>query len=161
MASKVIVIHAGETVVVPSNMEITGLILDGAISVSSTCDNLPTPTAQQCYQADWSVSEQTNGTLDEGEGAIQYIKIGGVQYDINLTSTNPGLSTAFENISNQIPGVFDYVSLAYVDLANRKDFTLLFKSVPAIASGIEIWMTGDGFPVNGLFIKPYESNECP
>lgn len=160
MATKTIIIHPGEQITLPLGTKIDALIINGSISVTSTCSDLPTPEAQKCYQMDWSVSESSNFTLDQGEGAIQYIKIGGVQYNINLTSIDPGLSFAFENISNQIPGVFDYVSVAYVDLANRKDFTLLFRSIPTIATGIEIWMTGDGFPVNGLFIRPYESDNC-
>ena len=160
MASRTVIIHPGETVVLPSNIDITALILNGAISVSSTCANLPAPTAQVCYQMEWSVSETDNTTMDEGEGTITYIMIGGVQYDINLLSTDAGLGTAFLNIGAQIPGAFDVVSINYTDLSNRKDFTLVFRSIPDVAADIEMNMTGNGFPTAGLFVKPTESELC-
>lgn len=160
MASKVIIIHPGETVVIPSGTEVTALILNGAISVTSTCDNLPAPTAQQCYAMEWSVGEDGQPPLDQAEATITYIKIGGVQYDINMLTTDANLGFAFQNISLQIPGAFDFVSISYADLSDRKDFTLLFRSIPDIAEAIELNMTGDGFPTNGLFIKPFESEDC-
>lgn len=160
MAAKTIIIHPGETVVIPSGTEITALILNGAISVTSTCNNLPDPTAQVCYAMEWSVGEDGQPPLDQAEATITYIKIGGVQYSINLLATDAGLGTAFANVSGQIPGAFDLVSLTYTDLSDRKDFTLLFRSIPDIAEAMELNMTGDGFPTNGLFIKPFESEDC-
>lgn len=160
MAKKTIIIHPGEQVVLPIGTTIDSLIINGSISVTSTCDDLPAPTAQQCYGMEWSVSEDGAPTLDQAEATITYIKIGGVQYDINLLSISAGLSLAFQNISTQIPGIFDLVSVVYVDLADRKDFTMLFRTIPSIASGIEMNMTGDGFPTNGLFLKPFESDNC-
>ena len=164
MASKVITIHAGETVVVPSGTEITALILNGAISVTSTCNNLPTPTAQQCYAMEWSVSENdtNNYTLENTDSVVNWIKIGGVQYNIGIQALGDAgnLELAFRNIGLMLPGVFDVIDMVTFPLAHRDDLRLFFKSIPAIASGIEMNITGDGFFNTGLIVRPYDSDDC-
>jgi len=165
MASKVIILHPGEQVVLPSSTVIDELILIGSISVSSTCNDLPVPTSQQCYAMQWgaSVDAASNYTLEHSEAFVNYIKIGGVQYDIGIDPTDPGgtLTVAFMNVAAMAPGIFDFVSLTTTGLANRYDSTLLFKSVASIAAGIELNITGDSFPTNGLFVRPFESEDCP
>lgn len=164
MAIKTIIIHPGESVTLPIGTKIDSLIINGSISVTSTCADLPTPTAQKCYKMEWSASANAspNYTLEHNEALIKYMNIGGVKYTIGLDPTDPGgvLTLAFMNIAAQLPGIFDFESLQTVGLANRSDSILLFRSIPSVADTIEVNMTGDGFPVNGLFIKPYESTDC-
>lgn len=165
MAVKTIIIHAGESVTLPVGTHIDAIIINGSASVTSTCGGLPTPENQVCYAMEWSASQNaaSNYTLEAAEAFINYIVIGGVQYDINIEAIGGGgaLTLAFMNIASLLPGIFDFVSLTEIPLANRYDLTLLFKSIPSVATEIEMNITGDGFPTNGLFVKPFESDECP
>lgn len=53
MGQQVLVLHAGESAVIPANSTILSLIVSGGAEVSSTCDNLPEPTSYKCWVFQW------------------------------------------------------------------------------------------------------------
>lgn len=48
MATKTVVIKPGEKIILPKDAVIEALVLDGSISVESTCDDLPDPVSYKC-----------------------------------------------------------------------------------------------------------------
>lgn len=53
MALRAIVLKPGECATLPSTATIKSVTLDGAISITSDCQNLPSPTDYVCYKFTW------------------------------------------------------------------------------------------------------------
>lgn len=56
MSTQSIIIKAGQTVVLPRDVIVTGLFISGSLNVSSTCNNLPAPTPTACFVFSWEVN---------------------------------------------------------------------------------------------------------
>lgn len=156
-----IVIKPGETYVLPAGAIVQSLIYDGAINVTSSCDNLPAPEAYRCYQIQWSTSVDESGVrlLEHEDSFIEYIKIGNTKYAINIEASDLGnLRLRFQSISDASKGVFVYTILDENPFDHHYDMVLHFKTIGSIADSIEIKESGPGFP--SLYVKALEEN-CP
>lgn len=169
---KSITIKPGETVVLPKGAVVKSMIYDGAISVSSTCDNLPEPQAYSCYVLDFSSNDNKNASPNlEGEDTnITYLEIAGVKYNgpISLNHISvPGDCDAGDIMKTLLTNWFSSVppqtifNLDRVDVdctGERASISVFFKSVDSIANSIKLKITGPGFP-NGLFVLPANAGD--
>ena len=94
---KTIVVKAGECIVLPQGATISSIILDGAVSVTSTCGELPTPTVYKCGYFYFNIDDDNNDNhpMDEGSTYITSVVVGGNTYLMNVlanSATDAGLN---------------------------------------------------------------------
>ena len=110
MGLKTVVIHPGEKIILPSNTVIDSLILDGSITVTSTCDDLPDPTSYKCGYF-WFVLDQDDNSKHSMDGTSTYymsLKVANNTYDINRliivgSNDNPGTLTSVAVLNTHVP----------------------------------------------------------
>lgn len=161
---KFIIIRPGETRALPKGAKIVSAVNYGNVTVISECGDLPIEDAQ-CYLMRWGVSKNDYNNLDK-DSTINYIKILGVQYNINRniddeyqfpTGDTNDLEDALKSV---IPvGLMKIESITYTNNSSgRREFTLRFSSIPSISDTIEMKITGRGFSY-GAYVKPVKI-EC-
>jgi hypothetical protein len=96
MAKKTIVLKPGEKFILPKGSSVDALIIDGSISVESSCNDLPTPSSYKCGSFFIIVDNDNNGdhSMDEEATFYKSLSIGGIEYSmptrIIKSSDDPG-----------------------------------------------------------------------
>src|SRR5690349_7785562 len=80
MALKTVVLEPGDCIVLPSDANIVAVTANGAITASSTCDNLPDPTNYKCWRFMWA---DVSDDADYNDAYFTGIKIGDTTYNVN------------------------------------------------------------------------------
>lgn len=137
LSTKSITLGPGDCVILPRDAVITSVIINGAITASSSCNNLPTPTTYVCgvFYLFASVSSDDAGPLDEENTYYNSVTIGGTTYDIGekvLQGDNPGTLTDISVLNSYITdsGIFQFTGLALAALTDRQRIAVYFQ-VPA------------------------------
>ena len=116
MALRTIILAPGECATIPSTATVESIVIDGSISVSSECDNLPDPTTYQCWMFNWEESD--DGALQDAY--FESLTIGSNVYNV------PSAYNPYNNDNALIPTP-DY-ELKLADwLDNDQQFTGLVK----------------------------------
>jgi hypothetical protein len=157
MATRTVTIKPGEKVILPLDAQITGLVIDGAISVSSTCNNLPVPSAYKCgyfiYVRD---DEGGAGPFDEGVSIIATIKVGETTFTINEDATNPSAAALNSHITDQALFEVMHVDTTTNDFSERKYIVVYFKTPEQVFDTLEMVLDerNNGFIL--YTVKPVE-----
>jgi hypothetical protein len=106
MALKAVELNPGECIVLPAGATITGIIVNGDASVTSTCGDLPDPEDYVCGYFEFQIDKDGNSNHANNEYStyITSIKVGETTYVINQLAT----TATMENINIHITdlGIF-------------------------------------------------------
>lgn len=135
MAKRAITIRPGETVVLPAGATIDALVIDGAIDVSSSCNNLPIPSAYKCGYFFLTLDNDNNDThsMDEFSTAYNSITVGGVEYVIGTkviaSGDNAGTKTLAPALNTYVPNqaIFKFLSVTGHEQDHRQDVWVHFR----------------------------------
>jgi len=158
MASKSVTLHPGETVILPAGTNITSIISDGSISVTSTCGNLPTPSSYVCGYFDIIVDNDNNSgsPMDESNTSLKGLKIGDTTFVMDhlvVTGTNPGTVTPADTLNLYITdqALFKFMGVSQTNYTKRSRVFLYFRAPEDLFSSIELEVIGQG---STMFYKP-------
>lgn len=106
MSTNSIVIKAGQTVVLPRDVKVTGLFISGGLTVSSTCNNLPAPTPTACFVFSW----ETSATPAFGDAYFSHIILND-SFSYVIPDTNGGnqYQDAGNNEALKVAGVISTI----------------------------------------------------
>ena len=163
-----IVVTPGQTVVIPAGATITSLVLDGPISVTSTCDNLPAPSAYKCGVFYMNIDDDLNDNHPNDEDSTKYasIKFGDTTVALDgllLTQTFTGLNTF---LAGQTP-IFQFTFINRYSIDDpgdnkRKAVFVYFKVVESLYDSLELTITGNlgmTLPTTQVY-RPYAETTC-
>lgn len=163
-----IVVTPGQTVVIPAGATITSLILDGSISVTSSCDNLPTPSAYKCGVFYMNIDDDANDNHPNDENSTKYttIKFGDTTVSLDgllLSQTVSGLNGY---LSGQTPIFqFTYINRYVIDDPGdnkREAVFVYFKVAEELYDGLELTVTANSgmtLPTTQVY-RPYAETTC-
>lgn len=165
MAKKAITIRPGETVVLPSGATIDALVLDGAIDVSSTCNNLPVPSSYKCGYFWITLDNDDNGThsMDEESTAYKSITVGGTEYVIGTrviaTGDNAGTMTLAPALNTYIPNqaIFKFLSNTRHEVDHRQDIWIHFRVPEYLWDTVVLTIDNRG---SIQYYLPYTAQDC-
>jgi hypothetical protein len=160
MPVNTIVLGPGQTVSIPANVEITGII--GSNFTSDCGTRLPEPETYSCYYMAWgySATEGDNATLENDAGVIlDYITVGGTTYNIGLSIVTDA-ATVKGYIEAAVPQALMKVYSAGKNVfSRREEFVIKFKTVPSLAGTLKMHITGLSFP-DGLTLDTIPDTNC-
>lgn len=155
-----IVLGPGESVSIPSNVIITGVI--GSNFTTDCGDRLPEPEEYACYYMAWGYSATSglDAVLENDSGVIlDYITVGGTTYNINLSIVTD-IATIKGYIEAAVPQALMKVYSGFKDIfTRREEFGIKFKTVPSLAGGLKMHITGLAFP-DGLTLDAIQDSNC-
>lgn len=156
MSKKTVIIKPGETFILPKNATIEALILDGAINVESTCDNLPTPSSYICgyFKIVCDVDSNPGHSMDELHTFYNTLYVGGNQYVMNrsvLNGDNPGSLTSISELNTFVPDqvLFSFKSVVRDVLDKRQYVYVYFKAPESIWDTISLKI--DNWETNSIY----------
>jgi hypothetical protein len=163
-----ITLTPGQTFVLPAGAVVTGLFVDGAISVTSSCDNLPPPGEFVCGHFYMNIDDDDNPSHPNDEESTEFtsIKIGDTTYPLNgllLDQTVINLNALLN-----IGAVFTFTSITrYIiddDPSNDKRMAikLYFKVPETLVDTLELIITGNSGepePTTQIY-RPVEVGPC-
>lgn len=98
MAIRTLILLPGECVTLPATATIQSIVVDGAISASSDCTNLPAPSDYICYKFTWE--EDSDGSMQDAK--ITQLIISTNTYNVPLSyqnyNANPDLLPPFDQL---------------------------------------------------------------
>jgi|LakMenEpi03Aug12_release.lakeMendotaPanAssembly.Ray.scaffolds.fasta_scaffold811327_2 hypothetical protein len=163
-----IVVTPGQTVVIPAGATITSLILDGSISVTSSCDNLPTPSAYKCGVFYMNIDDDANDNHPNDEDSTKFtsIKFGDTTVTLDgllLNQTVTGLNTY---LAGQTP-IFQFTYINRYTINDPGDdkrdaVFVYFKVAEALYDSLELTVTGNSgmtLPTTQIY-RPYAETTC-
>jgi hypothetical protein len=106
--TRTVTLKPGEKYVLPAGAVVTSVVTDGAITVDSTCNNLPTPTAYACgyFYLLIDVDANDGHSMDEQHTFYVGLKVGKTTFEINekviYSGDNPGLASVASTLNNHI-----------------------------------------------------------
>lgn len=168
MATQSVVIKPGETVILPAGAHITSLILDGSISVTSSCDNLPDPTGYKCGVFYMNIDDDANDNHPNDEESTKFtsIKVNDTTYTLDgllLTQTPAGLNVY---MNGQTPIFeFKYINRYGIDDPGDNKRTAVFvyfKVAEQFYDALELTITGNSgmaLPTTQIY-RPYAETTC-
>jgi len=154
-----IVLRPGESVSIPANIKITGII---GSNFTTDCSNLPDPEQYQCYYMGWGYSATSgdDAALENDAGVtLDWISVGGTQYNINQSITTDA-ATVKGYIEAGVPqALFKVYSMAKDIFSRREEFLVKFKTTATLVPTIRMHITGLSFP-DGLILVPIQDSDC-
>ena len=167
--TQTVTLTPGQKVVLPAGAVVTGLVLDGAITVTSSCDNLPDPSAFVCGHFYMNVDDDNNDNHpnDEDSTIYQSIKIGDTTYTLGgllLTTAAATLNTTY---LSSIGSLFEFTLVQVYGIDdpgdNKRTAVKAFFKVPEIlVDTLELTIIGnDGMaePTTQIY-RPVEVGSC-
>lgn len=79
MAIRTVILKGGQSTVLPSSAEILSVVINGSVTATSTCDNLPEPTAYKCWRFVW---QDVSADPNYNDAYFTGIKIGDATYSV-------------------------------------------------------------------------------
>lgn len=140
MALQSVVLKPGECVVLPAGATISSLILDGSISVTSSCNDLPDPSGYVCGLFYVIVDEDENEghSMDEKHTYIDYVQVGNTQYPMGIkfitSGDNPGTTVTTSELNAFIPSneqpIFKFTNVTRDGGPDKRQPLFLYFRVP-------------------------------
>lgn len=139
-STQTLVITPGQTAVIPAGATITSLILDGSISVTSSCDNLPEPSNYACGVFYIIIDEDENEghSMDEKHTVIDSLTVGNKQFafgtKIIVDGDNPGTLITTAQLNAFIPSsdqpLFKFTNVTRDSGPDKRQPIYLYFKVP-------------------------------
>lgn len=99
--TKTIILKGNDKAILPRNANIISVAVDGFSSVTSSCDNLPTPVQMVCAGFHMAESNPSGGPTPAYQDVfLNGIVISGVRYDFTEFNINEN------NVANEVAGQF-------------------------------------------------------
>jgi hypothetical protein len=165
MSKRVLIINPGEKVILPKDTIIEAIVIDGSISVESSCDNLPTPSTFKCGYFTFTLDADDNPD-HPWDMNTQYSKliVGDTQYDLSVRvgegdNNHPVLNPA-DFLNQRVPsGLIEFLAIDHTDKDQRYEIDVKFKIPEILFDQIQLEMNerGEG---RYYYLKPLEM-DCP
>ncbi len=151
-AIRTVVIHPGERIILPQDAVIQSLVIDGDISVTSTCNNLPDPSAYKCGFFFIKVDSDNNDghSMDELYTYILNLKVASNTYEINrriITSgDNPGVLQTAAVLNTHVPdqAIFSFKTIGRDTLSVSQNIYIYFQTISSLFNSIELKVDNRG-----------------
>lgn len=162
--TKTIVLKDNDTAVLPAGATIVSVAVDGFISVTSSCNNLPAPVPYKCYSLDFGTDISDDGGTDlMNESNITYygIRVNGVETLFPAPLANGGdMTTLQSNIIDAAPYLKN-VSITTInnDPPSYRERKIAFKAPQNLGSSFELIIGTVAFGGEDrltLYVKAYE-----
>lgn len=145
-SQKTAVLQPGECIILPQGAVVTSVILDGAISISSsTCLNLPVPSAYKCgYFAIMMDASGNDGAMNETDTYYTSVTIGGNTYMIServILGTDPGIPNPITALNLHITdlALFEFTAVTHNTSASDRSLVwVYFKAPESLFNSIEL-----------------------
>jgi hypothetical protein len=153
MALRTIVIKPGEKIIVPYGTRIQSLVNDGSITVTSTCDNLPTPGSYRCgmFYVILDSDANTGHSMDETLTYFVNLKVGSNIYEVNrkfiASGDDPGSPNLAPIYNTHVPdqALFRFTQvLRDTGPDKRQGIYLYFKAVGGVWDTLEMKVDNRG-----------------
>lgn len=134
-----ITLHPGETIILPQGVTIVSVVTDGSISVTSSCNNLPPPTAYACATFTYVIDVDDNDShpMDEQNTYYNTLKVGDTTFDLSGilvigSGENPGTLTPSSTVNAAItdPALVEILDIAQTDLFDKRQYITMTVKVP-------------------------------
>ncbi len=165
--TRTITIGPGESIILPEGVTVTSVILDGAISVESSCPNLlPPPTSYACGTFTYVLDVDTNDSsaMDEENTFYNALTVGDTTYDLSgirvVLSENPGTVQGPTAVNPSITdqSLFSVLAIDRTDLFDKRQYiTMTFKAPLDLFDQIELSLYDRGIT---SYFKPTQT-DCP
>lgn len=159
----------GQTIVLPAGAVITGLVLDGAISVTSSCDNLPDPSAFVCGHFYMNIDDDNsdNHPNDEDSTIYKNIKIGDTTYTLGGLLLSTAAATLNTTYLSSIGSLFEFTTIQIYGIDdpgdNKRTAVKAFFKVPEVlVDTLELTIIGNNGmaePTTQIY-RPIEVGPC-
>ena len=163
-----ITLTPGQTFVLPAGAVVTGLFIDGAISVTSSCDNLPDPGAFVCGHFYMNIDDDDNPNHpnDEETTVFTSIKIGDTTYELDGLLLNQTVANL--NALLNVGAVFTFTSITRYQIPEdpgvdkRVAVKLYFKVPETLVDTLELQIiaNSDQIEPNTQIYRPVEVGPC-
>lgn len=158
MGLNVLILKPGETVLIPSSVDVQSIITEDGATLTTDCTDLPASEEYVCIRYNFAESNAPDPAALE-DLTLNYITVGGTQYDLNLTVNNAlDLQLA---INNSLGPIFKvYSASGETDAFNdRHEYALAVKVPASLKSSILFNMSGTGFP-SGFNLLFVDQSDC-
>lgn len=164
-----ITLTPGQTFVLPAGAVVTGLFIDGAISVTSSCDNLPDPGAFVCGHFYMNIDEDTsdNHPNDEESTIYKSIKIGDTSYTLGGLLWTTSAATLNTTYLSAIGALFQFTDIQVYAIDDpgdnkRRAVKAFFKIPETLVDTLELTIIGNNGmtePTTQIY-RPVEVGPC-
>lgn len=146
------IIKPGERIILPQDAVIQSLVIDGSIDVTSSCDNLPTPSSYRCGYFHLMLDNDNNDghPMDERETYYLSLKVGNNLYNINRkvisVGDNPGTMNSPAVLNTHVPdqSLFSFTRIQGDQVGHRQAIYVYFKTIDSLFSTVELALTNYG-----------------
>lgn len=168
MAIQSVVLNPGDCVVLPAGATITSLILDGSITVTSSCADLPTPSNYKCgvFYMNIDDDDNSNHPNDEDSTSFTSIKFGDTTVSLGGLLKDQSIAGLNVYLTGQTPIFqFTYINRYTINDPNvdkRDAVFVYFKVVEELYDGLELKITGNAgmiLPTTQIY-RPYAETTC-
>jgi hypothetical protein len=147
---KTLILTDNDKGVLPAGVNILSVAVDGFISVTSTCNNLPTPVPYKCYQLEFATDIPDDGGTDLfNEDNITYYGIRVNNIDVLFSSplTSGGDTIALENAIKLVAPYLKNVAIATIgnNPPSYRDRILTFKAPENMGNNFQLLLGTSGF----------------
>lgn len=157
MGLNVLILKPGETVLIPSSVDVQSIITEDGATLTTDCTDLPASEPYVCIRYNFAESNAPDPAALE-DLTLNYITVGGTQYDFNLTVTSAlALQVAINNSMGAIFKVYS-ASLESNAFNDRHEYALSVKVPESLKSSILFNMSGTGYPAGFNLLFTDEAN---
>jgi len=162
-----ITLTPGQTFVLPAGAVVTGLFVDGAITVTSSCDNLPPPGEFVCGHFYMNIDDDANDNHPNDEESTEFtsIKIGDTTYALNGLLLDQTVTNLNALINSGALFTFTSFTRYVIDDSGdnkRRAIFLYFKVPETLVDTLELTITansGMSIPTTQIY-RPLEVGPC-
>lgn len=125
---KSITLQAGECVILPEGAVIHSIITNGSITATSTCGDLPDPTAYKCGLFAFFLDAEGGalGAMEEDQVLVVSLKVGNTTFMINEYPATILMESEY-NIHITDSAIFQFMAIRTAVLEDRELYYLYFK----------------------------------
>lgn len=160
-ATRTIIIKPGEKYILPPGSVVNSVVLNGAIDVTSSCNDLPAPTLYKCgfFYLLLDVDSNSGHSMDETTTTYLSLRVQDKIYNIGrkvvASGDNPGILTAPSILNTHITdsALFSFTAIGKTVLAKRQGIWVYFKTPQNIFNDVELQVNNNGS------IQYYKGNE--
>lgn len=159
MGLNVLILKPGETVLIPSSVDVQSIITEDGATLTTDCTDLPASESYVCIRYNFSDSSAPDPAALE-DATINYITVGGTQYDLNLTLGVDSIYDIRLAINNSLGPIFKvYSGSSETSFDDRNEYALAVKVPASLKDSIIFNMSGTGYP-NGFNLLAVDHTDC-